>query len=133
MGLSQPGGVLTGKPVTERSIPPLRLLSETKVEESTSCPEPPQPDPAQEVSGFHSHPSPCWIQCWRKTWCFFVRKIPSFPYPNSWGTCFSIMSLPGSFFLWVHLAPTRKKPVAAPPGQGQPGAAASQPELIKGV
>lgn len=43
------------------------------------------------------------------------------------------MSLPGSLFPWVRLAPVRNKRVAAPPGQGQPEAAASQPKLIKGV
>lgn len=79
------------------------------------------------------HPSLCRLQCWRKVWCFFVRKIPSFPYPSSWRSCFSTISFPGSLFLSVHLAPMRSKPVAAALGQGQPEAAASQPELIKGV
>lgn len=71
------------------------------------------------------HPPLCWLQCWRKAWCF--------PYPNSWGSCFSIMSLPGSLFPWVHLAPVRNTPGAAPPGQEPPdAAAASQPKAHQG-
>lgn len=82
-GSEQPGRGLTGKPVTERSIPPLRLLSETKVEESASCPEPPQPDPAEEVSGSFSSSILVLVPVLEESLVFLCEKNPFFTLPSS--------------------------------------------------
>lgn len=115
-------GVWQERPVTDRSTPPLRPLSEAEVEESISCPQLPTAWPSTGGLWLPLFIHPCVLApALEESLVFLCEKNSLFPLSSSWGSCFSVMSLPGSLFPWVQLAPVRNKRVAAPPGQGQPG------------
>lgn len=128
MGLSQPGRGLTGKAShkKEHSLFLSDPSQREEVEESTSRPQLPQPDPTQEVSGPCSSSDPMLAPALEERVVFPCGEKSLSPLPKLCDRAVNQNTGP--------LATEGDEPLAAPlPGTGQPEAAASRPKPIQAV